>query len=111
MNPAASAQRLMFGTGLGLLLATGFAYISGIATIDSVGAEFIVPFLGICLIGFSQLVMQENGVFSVIFPNEDSSAAAQKISNELSDTRKNEEIGDAWAKLEHSMLSKELEEE
>ena len=43
--------------------------------------------------------------------SEDSSAAAQKISNELSDTRKNEEIGDAWAKLEHSMLSKELEEE
>ena len=38
MNPAASAQRLMLGTGLGLLLATGFAYISGIATIDSVGA-------------------------------------------------------------------------
>ena len=111
MNPAASAQRLMFGSGLGLLLATGFAYISGVAKIESIGLELLFPLIGISLIGCSILVIQENGVFSNVFPNQDNSSLSAQVQSELSFTKKEEELGDAWAKLEHSMLSKELEEE
>ena len=111
MNPAASAQRLMLGTGLGLLLATGFGYISGVSNLNSVGFDLLIPFLGILLIFCSFLAKQENGVFSSLFPNQDNSQLSAEVENELTQSRKDDELGDAWAKLEHSMLSKELEEE
>ena len=111
MNPAASAQRLMLGTGLGLLLATGFGYISGVTNLNSVGFDLLIPFLGLSLIFCSFLVKQENGVFSSLFPNQDNSQVSSEVENELTQSRKDDELGDAWAKLEHSMLSKELEEE
>ncbi|MEL0100506.1 MAG: hypothetical protein VW862_02230 [Euryarchaeota archaeon] len=111
MNPAASAQRLMLGTGLGLLLATGFGYISGVTNLNSVGFDLLIPFLGLLLIFCSFLVKQENGVFSSLFPNQDNSQLSAEVENELTQSRKDDELGDAWAKLEHSMLSKELEEE
>ena len=78
--------------------------------IDSIGLELLFP-LYISLIGCSILVIQENGVFSNVFPNQDNSSPSAQVQSELSFTKKEEELGDAWAKLEHSMLSKELEEE
>ena len=36
---------------------------------------------------------------------------AGRFEAELSRSAVDEDVGDAWAKLEHSMLSKELEEE
>ena len=111
MNPALSAQRILFGTGLGLLLATGLGYISGVSSIDSVGIEVVFAILGLILIMSSKLVEQEDGFFSSLFPNESRDDLEKNIQSELSSKKKDEEIGDAWAKLEHTMLTKELEEE
>jgi hypothetical protein len=36
---------------------------------------------------------------------------ADRIESELTNSKKEDDVGNAWAMLEHTMLSKELEEE
>ena len=45
------------------------------------------------------------------FPNEDNETLAVRVEADLNQEKQNEDVGNAWAKLEHSMLSKELEGE
>ena len=50
MSPAKSAQRLLLGTGLGLILASGLALISGDLEIEKPEIGLIVPLMGIILL-------------------------------------------------------------
>lgn len=111
MNPAKSAQRLLAGTGLGLLLVSGLGLISGNMSIEKPGFEFIIPLVGIILLGLSGPTGRGEGPLAGLFPNENKSNMALRVENELNSSIKEEDVGNAWAKLEHTMLSKELEEE
>jgi len=111
MAPAKSAQRLLIGTGLGLLLASGFGLISGVITLDNPSIGFIVPIFGIVLLGLANATGRGEGFLASWFPNEKDSEMASRIETELTQGRKDIDVGNAWAKLEHSMLSKELEAE
>ena len=51
------------------------------------------------------------GPLSSWFPDENDVSMAARIEEELIQTTSDADIGNAWAKLEHTMLSKELEEE
>ena len=111
MTPASSARRLLLGTGLGLFLAGGFGLISGVITIETPNIGFIVPLIGLILIGLSYPTARGEGPLANWFPNEDNAAMAVRVEADLSQEKHDADVGNAWAKLEHSMLSKELEEE
>ena len=111
MSPAKSAQRLLLGTGLGLILASGLALISGALEIERPEIGLIVPLIGIILLALSGPTGRGEGPLGTLFPNENESAMADRIEGELANSKKEDDVGNAWAKLEHTMLSKELEEE
>ena len=111
MTPASSAQRLLLGTGLGLLLAGGFGLISGIISIEKPSIGFLIPLIGLVAIGISGPTGRGNGPLANWFPSENEQTMETRVETELSQEQKEEMMGSAWAKLEHTMLSKELEEE
>ena len=111
MTPASSARRLLLGTGLGLFLAGGFGLISGVVAIETPSIGFLVPLIGLILIGLSYSTGRGEGPLAKWFPNEDNAAMADRVVADLSQEKNDADVGNAWAKLEHSMLSKELEEE
>ena len=111
MTPAKSAHRLLLGTGLGLFLAGGFGLISGVIAIDKPGIGFIVPIFGLMLVALSGPTGRGEGPMAGFFPQENDANMASRIESEINQQIQDAEVGNAWAKLEHSMLSKELEEE
>jgi len=112
MTPAASAQRLLFGTGLGLILASGLALGSGQLSLTHPGAlTIVIPAIGIFCLILAPIAGKGDGVLGSIFPNEDRGAMESRVEAELVWVKKDTEIGDAWAKLEESVLSKDVEEE
>tara|TARA_B100001996_G_scaffold342283_1_gene296813 strand:+ start:349 stop:684 length:336 start_codon:yes stop_codon:yes gene_type:complete len=111
MTPAIRAQRLLLGTGLGLLLASGMALISGVISIEEPGIGFIFPLIGLILLALAGPTGKGQGPLGNLFPNENTESMTMRIEAELMDTKRYDDVGNAWAKLEHTMLSKELEEE
>lgn len=111
MSPAKSAQRLLLGTGLGLILASGLALVSGALEVEKPGIGFIIPLVGIILLGLSGPTGRGEGPLGTMFPNENESEMVNRIENELTGSKKEDDVGNAWAKLEHTMLTKELEED
>ena len=111
MTPAVSAQRLLVGTGLGLLLASGLALISGVISIEKPEIGFVFPLVGIILLALAGPTGRGEGPLGGFFPNENSESMGMRIQSELMATKRDDDVGNAWAKLEHTMLSKELEEE
>ena len=111
MTPASSARRLLLGTGLGLFLAGGFGLISGVIHLDEPSIGFVIPLLGLILIALSGPTGRGEGPLSNWFPNEDSESLAVRVEAYLMQEKQEDDVGNAWAKLEHSMLSKELEGE
>lgn len=111
MSPAKSAQRLLIGTGLGLILASGLALISGALDVEQPEIGFVVPLFGLILLTLSGPTGRGEGPLGTLFPNENKSEMADRIESELTNSKKEDDVGNAWAMLEHTMLSKELEEE
>jgi len=112
MTPAASAQRLLFGTGLGLILASGLALGSGQLSLTNPGVlTIVIPALGIFCLILAPIAGKGNGVLATIFPDENKATMVSRVETELNWAKKDTEIGNAWAKLEESVLSKDIEEE
>ena len=111
MTPASSAQKILLGTGLGLLMASGLALISGLISINNPSPGFIVIILGVILTAISFNTKSGTGILSSWFPEEDNENLRIRVEEDLAFTSKEEMIGSAWARLEHTMLSKELEGE
>ena len=51
------------------------------------------------------------GPLADFFPNENDANMAARVELEINQEIQDSDVGNAWAKLEHSMLSKELEQE
>lgn len=111
ITPAKSAQRLLLGTGLGLILAGGFGLISGVVSIDGPSIGFVIPFFGLIFVVLSGPTGRGEGPLADFFPNENDANMAARVELEINQQFHDSDVGNAWAKLEHSMLSKELEEE
>ena len=111
MTPAHSAQRLLLGTGLGLVLAGGFGLISGLISIDEPNLGFLIPIIGLVFLILSGPTGRGEGPLAELFPNEDDSVMAARVESDITEQIQDAEVGNAWAKLEHSILSKEIEEE
>lgn len=109
--PARSAQRILLGTGLGLVLAGGFGLITGVISIEEPSIGFIIPLFGLIFVGLSSPTGRGEGPLADFFPNENDADMAARVESDINQQMQDADVGNAWAKLEHSMLSKELEEE
>ena len=88
MTPAKNAQRLLLGTGLGLILASGLALISGVFTVENPNVGVIVPLVGIILLALSGPTGRGEGPLGEIFPDENDSIMTNRIENELNKHQK-----------------------
>lgn len=85
--------------------------ISGVIEIETPSLGFVVPLAGLLLIGLSFPTGRGEGPLANWFPNEDNAAMGARVEADLTQGKHETDVGNAWAKLEHSMLSKELEAE
>jgi len=85
--------------------------ISGVIEIETPSLGFVVPLAGLLLIGLSFPTGRGEGPLANWFPNEDNATMGARVEADLTQGKHETDVGNAWAKLEHSMLSKELEAE
>ena len=111
MTPCIKAGRILIGSGSGLIFATGLAMISGVITADINSASSLIPFAAIGFILIGWLTMSGKGPLITWFPNEINSEAITRIEKEVDESKKEEKMGGAWAKLEATVLDKKIEEE
>lgn len=111
-SPAEAAQRLLMGTGLGLLLVSGLAFQSEMLSLDSASVGWAIPISAIVciLLAFSGR-KETGGLLGGLFSAEDEGAVAERIGSEISAEEKDASVGGAWAELEANLLSDEIGED
>ena len=111
-NPAAAAQRLLLGSGLGLLLVSGLSLQRGMLSGDEFSLGWLIPLAALVCIGIG-LTMGEGkaGFLSGLFPDEDQDELVERVQEQVESEEKEAEIGGAWAQLEVDLLSTEVGED
>ena len=110
-NPSQLASTLLFGTGIGCFLITGFGFLLGRISIESLETGVVFPILGLLFIALSRSIDTGHGFLSDSFPSEDDQQLIDRVRSELETTRKENLVGSAWAELEAAVLESELSEE
>ena len=109
--PAVAVTRLLYGTGLGLLLGGGFGLQSG-RSLDAqppVLAGMLVLSGLFLLLGW--LLSQGKGPLASLFSSESDEAMAQRVKQEMEEIQRSEDVTAKWAQLEAKVLSSDLGEE
>ena len=105
MTPAERARKILTGTGLCLL----FVFAVGLgsdrySTSPEIG--WIFPFLGILLIGLGV----RKGSIGHQFPDESDDEMTRRVQDDVEQTEREKNVGQAWASLEHHVLKSEIDE-
>tara|TARA_B100000925_G_scaffold145994_1_gene109324 strand:+ start:1767 stop:2111 length:345 start_codon:yes stop_codon:yes gene_type:complete len=107
-EPSKAANRILLGTGFGLILLCGFALIDGRMTIEKLGIGHLFLLTGIICLAMARLVLYENSFLSQYFPNESEHELKQRVDDEVHQQSRDNRIGNAWAELESKVLSSEI---
>lgn len=106
-SPARAARRLIVGSGLGLVLVTGLALQKGLLDPSQPSFDLIVPFAALCLLLIG--TMGQDSI-SRFLPDEAEGDVVTRMNQEVAVESKTGDVGDAWARLEADLLSKEVRE-
>jgi len=110
-EPSKAANRVLLGTGLGLILVCGFAISEQRMALDELGIGHLFLIGGIAFLVLSRLVKYETSVLVKYFPNETEQNMKARIHDELSRAERENEVGNAWAELESKVLTSEIAQE
>lgn len=110
-EPSKAANRVLLGTGLGLILVCGFAITEQRMVLDEIGFGHVFLLTGIVFLILSRLVNYETSVLAQYFPNETEEEMKTRIQDELSQTERENKVGNAWAELESKVLTSEIGQE
>ena len=110
-RPADAASRLLMATGLGLILAAAFGLQQQMLDFDNVGIGWIIGIAGLLLVGLSILVAKGEGPFAKAYPLEDDLEMANRVKGDVEETEKDSSVGNAWAKLEATVLEQDISEQ
>ena len=110
-EPSKAANRVLLGTGLGLILVCGFAITEQRMTLDEIGVGHIFLLTGVVFLILSRLVNYETSVLAQYFPNETEEEMKTRIQDELSQAERENKVGNAWAELESKVLTSEIAQE
>ena len=110
-EPSKAANRVLIGTGLGLILVCGFAIIEQRMVLDELGVGHIFLLAGIVFLILSRLVNYQTSVLGQYFPKETEEAMKTRIHDDLSQAERENKVGNAWAELESKVLTSEIAQE
>ena len=110
-EPSKAANRILLGTGFGLILVCGFAIIEERMIVNELGFGHLFFLIGILCLLMSRLLNYETSFLITIFPNETESQLEQRVSDELNQITRDNRVGNAWAELESKVLAEELVDE
>lgn len=110
-EPSKAANRVLLGTGLGLILVCGFAITEQRMALDEIGVGHVFLLTGIVFLILSRLINYQTSVLAQYFPNETEEAMKTRIQDELSQAARENKVGNAWAELESKVLTSEIAQE
>ena len=103
-----AANRILLGTGFGMILICGFALIEQRMVIDELGMGHLFLITGILCLVMSRLLNYETSFLATIFPNETEAQLKQRVSGEVNQLSRDNRVGNAWAELESKVLADEI---
>ena len=106
MTPAERAKKLLLGTGLCLVFVFAIGLSSDRFTLNTLDIGWLFLIFGIIMIVLSFT----NGSFSSRFPDESDEEMTDRVHDDVTETKREADVGDAWASLEHNVLTNELTE-
>jgi len=105
MTPADRARKILMGTGMCLVFVFAVGLNSGrYSTSPEIG--WVFPILGALLIGSSL----QKGSLGQQFPDESDDEMTQRVHEDVHQTEKEKNVGQAWASLEQHVLKSEIDE-
>ena len=107
-EPSKAANRILLGTGFGLILVCGFAIIEERMVVNELGFGHLFFLIGVLCLVMSKQLDYETSFLTSIFPNETESQLEQRVSDELNQITRDNRVGDAWAELESKVLAEEI---
>ena len=110
-TPAVAISRLLAGTGVGLLLAVGFGLQQGTMEAQTLGVGHGFAIVGLVCMTLGWQLANGTGALASRFSRENDDEMSKRVKQEMNEALKAEEVNNAWAKLEATVLSMELGEE
>ena len=107
-EPSKAANRILLGTGFGLILVCGFAIIEERMVVNELGFGHLFLLIGMLCLVMARLLNYETSFLTSIFPNETESQLEQRVSDELNQITRDNRVGNAWAELESKVLAEEI---
>jgi hypothetical protein len=109
--PSVAVERLLYGTGVGLLLGIGFGLQAG----RSFGSTylalelFIVLAVGCFVLGW--MLGNGGGPLARWFSHETEDAMAKRVRSDIEEVHRSEDVTAKWAEMEAKVLTEDLSEE
>ena len=109
--PSVAVERLLYGTGVGLLLGIGFGLQAG----RSFGSTylalelFIVLAVGCFVLGW--MLGNGGGPLARWFSHETEDAMAKRVRSDIEEVHRSEDVTAKWAEMEAKVLTEDLGEE
>ena len=109
--PRVAVERLLYGTGVGLLLGIGFGLQAG----RSFGSTylalelFIVLAVGCFVLGW--MLGNGGGPLARWFSHETEDAMAKRVRSDIEEVHRSEDVTAKWAEMEAKVLTEDLSEE
>ena len=110
-EPSKAANRILLGTGFGMILICGFAIIEERMAVDKLGVGHLFLLTGIICLVMSRLLNYDASFLAKIFPNETEAELKQRVGDEVNQITQDNRMGNAWAELESKVLADEIIEE
>lgn len=105
MTPADRARKILLGTGMCLV----FVFAIGLDS-DRYSSQpdvgWIFPVFGLILIGIGF----RKGSLGQQFPDESDDEMTQRVQEDVHQTEKEKNVGQAWASLEQHLIKSEIDE-
>ena len=109
--PSVAVERLLYGTGVGLLLGVGFGLQSG----RNFGSTYLALELFIVLaVGcfvFGWMLGNGTGPLARWFSHETEDAMAKRVRLDIEEVHRTEDVTAKWAEMEAKVLTEDLGEE
>ncbi len=105
MTPAERAKKILIGTGMCLL----FVFAVGLSSerySSDLSIGWVFPIIGIGLIGIGLA----RGSLGQQFPDESDDEMTQRVQEDVEQTEREANVGQAWASLEQHVLKSEIDE-
>ena len=109
--PAVAVQRLLYGTGVGLLLGVGFGLQAGRSLGSSTYAIELLSATSVLFFVLGWMLGNGVGPLAVLFSHESEEVMAQRVREEIEEVHRSEDVTSKWAELEAKVLTHDLGEQ